>query len=54
MERRRGRSCAYSCHFSQLPRCENVDDDNLKEWLNCDVNDPVFEQLAKEEIIGKY
>lgn len=32
---------------------KNVDDDNLKEWLNCDGSDCQFEHLREEEIIWK-
>jgi len=31
---------------------ENVDEDNIDEWINCDVNDPGFKHLTDEQIVG--
>ena len=30
----------------------NVDEDNIVEWINCDANDPGFEHLTDEQIVG--
>lgn len=36
-----------------VPGGENVNDENIKEWLECDANDPGFERLTDEEIVQK-
>lgn len=32
---------------------ENIDEINLKEWLNCDNNNKWFEHMTDEEILGR-
>ena len=34
-------------------RGENIDEENIIEWINCDTNDPGFEQLIDEQIVNK-
>ncbi|KFM75025.1 Jerky-like protein, partial [Stegodyphus mimosarum] len=36
-----------------VPGGENVDAENIKEWLECDVNEPGFERLTDDEIVKK-
>ncbi|XP_055944589.1 jerky protein homolog-like [Argiope bruennichi] len=36
-----------------VPGGENVDVENINEWLECDVNEPGFERLAYDEIVKK-
>ncbi|KAL4096795.1 hypothetical protein QTP88_021679 [Uroleucon formosanum] len=31
---------------------ENVDEENINEWINCDVNDPELERLSDEQIVS--
>ncbi|KAL4152893.1 hypothetical protein QTP88_000726 [Uroleucon formosanum] len=31
---------------------ENVDEENINEWINCDANDPGFERLSDEKIVS--
>lgn len=35
-----------------ITRGENVDKDNIDEWINSDGNDPSFEHLTDEQIVG--
>ena len=30
---------------------ENVDEDNIIEWIDCDINDPRFEHVIDEQIV---
>ena len=30
---------------------ENVDEDNIIEWIDCDTNDPGFEHVTDEQIV---
>ena len=30
---------------------ENVDEDNIIEWIDCDINDPSFEHVTDEQIV---
>ena len=32
---------------------EKVNEGNIEEWINCDVNDPGFEHLTDEQIVGQ-
>ncbi|KFM76186.1 Jerky-like protein, partial [Stegodyphus mimosarum] len=36
-----------------VPGGENVDAENINEWLECDVNEPGFECLTDDEIVKK-
>lgn len=36
-----------------VPGGENVNDENIEEWLECDADDPGFERLTDEEIVQK-
>ncbi|VVC41732.1 Hypothetical protein CINCED_3A018470 [Cinara cedri] len=31
---------------------ENVDEENINEWINCDANDPGFEHLSDKQIVS--
>lgn len=32
---------------------ENIDEDDIDEWINCDANDSSFEHLIDEPIVGR-
>nr|CAD7424783.1 unnamed protein product [Timema monikensis] len=38
---------------TSVPRGENVDEENIEEWLECDSSEPGFEQLTDVEITNK-
>uniref|UniRef100_A0A2S2QZ92 Jerky-like n=1 Tax=Sipha flava TaxID=143950 RepID=A0A2S2QZ92_9HEMI len=41
-------------NFSKsLTRGENVDEENINEWINCDANDQGFERLSDEQIVSE-
>jgi hypothetical protein len=40
-------------NFSKsLTGAENIDEENINEWINCDANDPGFECLSDEQIVS--
>ncbi|KAL4096738.1 hypothetical protein QTP88_021632 [Uroleucon formosanum] len=38
--------------WGSLTGGENVDEENINEWINCDANDPEFERLSDEQIVS--
>ena len=39
--------------LKQISGCEDVDDENIREWLHSDASEPGFEQLSDADIVNK-
>lgn len=39
--------------IKDIPGGEDVDGDNIREWLNCDIGEQGYEQLTDDQIVDK-
>jgi hypothetical protein len=44
--------CILANFSKSLTGGENVNEENINEWINCDANDPGFERLSVEQIVS--
>lgn len=48
-------SAYYLANFEiSIAGGKNIIENNINEWINCDVNDQGFEHLTDEQIVGQH